>query len=377
MNNHYDIPTLPLPYDLESKAILKQVNESNKKVAELKGIAKTIPNENILISCLTLQEAKDSSAVENIVTTQDNLYKAGLVQSPNSLDAATKEVLLYREAIMEGFHTIKNKHVLSNGTIKAVQQKLIGNNQGFRTTPGTKLISSIDGSTVYTPPQDIDEINREMDNLERFINDESLSDLDPLVKMAVIHHQFESIHPFGDGNGRTGRILNILYLVYAKVIDLPILYLSRYITHNKAEYYRLIQNIRDKNVDNLKEWQDWIMFILKGVKVTSDFTIDLVKGISSLMASYKVKLREKFGSKYSHEMLNNLFFHPYTKIGFLQNDLSISRDTASKYLNEIANLGLITKVKMGRENYYVNTQLADLFVTKGQYSDDSETIITR
>ena len=226
----YKIPELPLPYDLETKEVLKQVNRATRKLAELKGVAQTIPNERILISSLTLQEAKDSSAVENIVTTQDDLYRAGLDINYQFINAATKEVLFYREAINKGFRMVRNKSLLTLNDIKHVQEILEQNSAGFRTTPGTQLKRESDGTVIYTPPQDGLEIVRYMANLEQFINDNQMSQLDPLIKMAIIHHQFESIHPFYDGNGRTGRIINILYLVITGLLDLPILYLSRYIT---------------------------------------------------------------------------------------------------------------------------------------------------
>ena len=363
----YSIPSLPLPYDLETKEVLKQLNRANRKLAELKGVAQTIPNERILISSLTLQEAKDSSEVENIVTTQDNLYRAGLDPSHQFINAATKEVLFYREAINEGFRMVRNKDILTLNDIKHVQEILEQNTAGFRTTPGTQLKRENDGAVIYTPPQDGMAIIRYMSNLEQFINDDHLSQLDPLIKMAIIHHQFESIHPFYDGNGRTGRIINILYLVITGLLDLPILYLSRYITHNKGEYYRLIQAIRDKNTDNAAEWEAWILFMLKGVEVTAEDTISLVKNIGRLMAEYKNIIRPDFGSKYNHELLNGLFYHPYTKIDHVVANMQVSRQTASKYLDRIVALGLLKKEKMGKENYYINTRLMNLFIKFGQY----------
>ena len=321
------IPTLPLPYDLETVAVLKQLNKANKKLAELKGIARTIPNENILISMLALQEARDSSAVENIVTTQDDLYQAGVSDNIRIINPATKEVLRYREAIFEGFEMVRKNKILSNNVIKKVQEKVKQNNAGFLVSPSKALVNQSDGRVIYTPPQDIDEVNDKMSNLEAFINNQELSSLDPLIKMAIIHHQFESIHPFGDGNGRTGRIVNILYLVITDLLDLPILYLSRYITHHKGEYYHLIQAIRDKNTDNAKEWVEWILFILKGVEETAGNTIELVKGISHLMAEYKNVLRPIFDKAYKHELINNLFFHPYTKIEYMQHDMMVQRKT--------------------------------------------------
>lgn len=363
----YSIPSLPLPYDLETKEVLKQLNRANRKLAELKGVAQTIPNERILISSLTLQEAKDSSEVENIVTTQDDLYRAGLDPSHQFINAATKEVLFYREAINEGFRMVRNKDILTLNDIKHVQEILEQNTAGFRTTPGTQLKRENDGAVIYTPPQDGMAIVRYMSNLEQFINDDHLSQLDPLIKMAIIHHQFESIHPFYDGNGRTGRIINILYLVITGLLDLPILYLSRYITHNKGEYYRLIQAIRDKNTDNAAEWEAWILFMLKGVEVTAEDTISLVKNIGRLMAEYKNVIRPDFGSKYNHELLNGLFYHPYTKIDHVVANMQVSRQTASKYLDRIVTLGLLKKEKMGKENYYINTRLMNLFIEFGQY----------
>ena len=372
MEKEYVIPTLPLPFDLETKEVLRQVNRANRKLAELKGVAQTIPNERILISSLTLQEAKDSSAVENIVTTQDDLYRAGLDFGYQSINSATKEVLFYREAINEGFRMVRNKKILTLNDIKRIQQILEQNTAGFRTTPGTQLKRSRDGAIVYTPPQDGVSIEKYMANLEQFINDESLSPLDPLIRMAVIHHQFESIHPFYDGNGRTGRIINILYLVITGLLDLPILYLSRYVTRNKGEYYRLIQAIRNKNTDNAKEWEEWILFMLKGVETTAEDTISLVKQMGELMAEYKQIIRPVFGRKYNHELLNGLFYHPYTKIGHVENNMQVSRQTASKYLDKIVSLGLLQKKKFGKENYYINTRLRNMFIEFGRYEMRSD-----
>ena len=355
----YTIPMLPLNHDLETIEVMRQLNRTNRKLAELRGVAQTIPNESILINTLALQEAKDSSEVENIITTQDELFKADLDVNQGITRASEKEVMNYREALLAGFNEVKRNRILSLNTIKNIQGHLEHNNAGFRSVPGTSLKRG-DGVIVYTPPQDSIEITRLMNNLEQFINDETLCELDPLIKMAIIHHQFESIHPFYDGNGRTGRIVLILYLVTADLLDLPVLYLSRFITHNKAEYYRLLQAIRDKEGDNCKEWTEWILFVLKGVERTATETISLVKGISRLMAEYKNILRPLFGKQYKHELLNNLFFHPYTKIEFVERDMMVQRKTASKYLDMIVGTGLLQKVKMGTSNYYVNLKLMEL-----------------
>lgn len=365
----YNIPTLPLAFDVETKEILKQLSKSRSALAELKGFARIIPNEVILISTLTLQEAKDSSVVENIVTTHDELYKADLNAKDYIVSASTKEVLNYREAIQVGFRLVKEKGLLTNSVLKQIQERLEGNKAGFRTTPGTSLKDGQD-NIIYVPPQDADTINNLMVNLERFINDEEMADLDPLIKIAIIHHQFESIHPFYNGNGRTGRILIILYLVANGLLDLPILYLSRYITHNKGEYYGLLQAIRDKT-DNVEEWRNWILFILKGIEETSLNTIRMIKAIDGLMREYKSVLRPKFGKQYKHELLNNLFFHPYTKIEFIQRDMQVARNTASKYLDMIVETGLVEKMKVGKTNYYFNTKLIDLFLNHNSAETDS------
>lgn len=374
MNTRYDIPTLPLSYDLETKEILKQLNQANRRLAELKGVALTILNENILISTLTLQEAKDSSEVENIVTTQDDLYQSAAASlSELAVNAATKEVLNYREALEHGFRLVKNKGILTSSVIKEIQRLLEHNSAGFRSVPGTAL-KRTDGVVIYTPPQDKQTIMELMYNLERFINDDSLNDIDPLIKLAIIHHQFESIHPFYDGNGRTGRIICVLYLVLTGRLDLPILYLSRYITHNKGEYYRLIQAIRDKNNNNASEWEAWILFMLKGIEETAIETTRLVKGISKLMADFKSILKPKFGKLYRHELLNNLFFHPYTKVEFLEKELGISRPTATRYLNGLVETGVIDKIKIGRTHYYMNIPLMQLFMNVSDIKPSDNTL---
>ena len=371
MSIEYNIPKLPLDFDFETKAIMRQLTKSNRRLAELKGVALTIPNENILLSSLVLQEALDSSAVENIVTTSDELYRAELDIKGGLTNAATKEVLNYREAMQVGFDMVRRNRLLTLNDIKQIQKTLEHNNAGFRTVPGTKLKSS-KGEVVYIPPQSGEDVARYMSNLEQYINDPEIHDIDPLIKMAIIHHQFESIHPLYDGNGRTGRILAILYLVVNDLLDLPILYLSRYITHNKGEYYRLIQRIRDNAPDNAEDWEKWILFILKGVEETAIETIRLVKSISALMAKYKNILKPLFGKQYKHELLNNLFFHPYTKIEFMERDMSVQRKTAAKYLDTIVSeTGLLQKQKLGRSNYYINTELMELFIFRAENTDSN------
>lgn len=352
----FTLKPLPVDLDLETKAVLRKTASAHRYLAELKGRVATIPNESILISTLTLQEAKDSSEIENIITTHDDLYKSALfadfIKSP-----AAKEVGNYAGALQKGFAQVRQSHLLTINQILEIHQELEQNDAGIRKLPGTELKNEQTGATVYTPPQDYDEIRRLLSNLEQFINDEELAELDPLVKMAVIHYQFESIHPFYDGNGRTGRIINILYLVAKGLLDIPVLYLSRYIIRNKAEYYRLLQEVRDNGA-----WEQWLLYMLNGVETTARQTIWIIQAIKKIMMEYKHRIRTELPKIYSQDLLNNLFRHPYTKIEYVQNDLRVSRLTATKYLAQLTERGLLTKAKIGRYNYYINDPLMELFM---------------
>jgi Fic family protein len=354
------IPLLPLHLELETKPILKKTASARSALAELKGAASGIPNENILISTLSLQEAKDSSAIENIITTHDELYRADTLAKQFTSTAA-KEVYSYAEALRKGFDIVKEVGMLTNNHIIQIQSIIEENSAGFRKLPGTALKNEQTGETVYTPPQHQDEIVELMDNLERFINDDSVSDWDPLVKMAVIHHQFESIHPFYDGNGRTGRIVNILYLVNKGLLHIPILYLSRFINQNKAEYYRLLQKVRTDDA-----WDEWVLYMLECVEQTSNQTIRQIHGIKNLMLQHKHKLRTELPNIYSQDLLNNIFRYPYTKIEFVVNDLGVGRITATKYLDELSRINILHKQKIGRENYYINKDLFNLLANVSQ-----------
>ena len=345
---------LPLDIDLETKRVLKSLPSAHAALAELKGVAASIPNQIILLNTLGLQEAKDSSAIENIITTHDELYKSELnIEHLGSLNA--KEVQNYIAALKAGYDLCKETGVLTNKTILKVQEVLEKNVAGFRKLPGTTLKNSATGEVVYTPPQSFAEINMLMSNFELFINDDELCNYDPLVKLAIIHFQFESIHPFYDGNGRTGRIINILYLIQQKLLDVPILYLSNYFIRNKSEYYRLLQSVRES--DN---WEEWILFVVKAIEHTSKDTINLILLIKSLMQQFKHKLRDNY-KFYSQDLLNTLFQHPYTKIEFLMRNLDVSRITAANYLNKLADDGMLTKEKIGKNNFYVNQELFEIF----------------
>ncbi len=348
------------PTRWETVPILKKTAVASRHLAELKGISATVPNPAILINCLAMQEAKDSSAIENIITTHDELYKGTLFPG-TALNNSTKEVRDYVQALRKGYDLVRKRPLITANDLKEVQQSLEGNSAGFRRLPGTELKNNRN-ETVYVPPQEPAEIVRLMRDLEMFINDDSMLETDPLVKMAILHHQFESIHPFYDGNGRTGRILNVLYLVQKELLDFPVLYLSRYIVQTKGEYYRLLQNVRETG-----EWEEWTLYILDAVAVTAQQTIGTITEIQAALQDYKRRIRAKHRF-YSQDLINSLFMYPYTKIEFVEEDLNISRPTATRYLELLSDDGFLEKQRVGRSNYYVNTALYAI-LTQGE--DDS------
>ncbi len=298
---------LDLREKFETKRVLKMLNEASRNLGELKGISKTIPNEEVLSNFLPIQEAVASSRIENIITTVEEVYKSNVDNGKISLP--TKEVQNYAQALKQGFKQVKERKLLTNNMIINIQGILKqDNNASFRKQKVD--LKSNRGEIIYTPPQKADEVQFLMADLEKFINDGSLSDLDPLIKMAIIHHQFETIHPFLDGNGRTGRIINILYLCLKELLDLSILYLSRYIVEQKETYYDLLQIVREKA--NGEVWEDWIIFILKGVGICSIETNFLINQIVDLMRNYKSKIRVKYPNIYSQDLINALFKYPYT-----------------------------------------------------------------
>lgn len=270
----------------------------------------------------------------------------------------------YAAALKNGYEKVKKTGLLINNHILEIQQTLDTSRAGYRKLPGTVLKNQQTGEIVYSPPQDESQIQSLMKNLEQFINDDNLSNIDPLIKMGVIHHQFESIHPFYDGNGRAGRIINILYLVKQGLLDTPVLYLSRYINQNKNEYYRLLQAVRDQQA-----WEEWILYMLEGIEQTSRQTVHLIIEMRDLMQHHKHKLRSELPKVYSQDLLNNIFRHPYTKIEFVMQELQIHRNTAVKYLDELVRIGLLTKQKYGKDNYYFNSALFDLLVNAGRNSE--------
>lgn len=362
----------PLPplYFKETTTILKKLALANRQLAELKGIAVSIPNQSILIDTLALQEAKYSSAIENIITTQDAMYKQQLLGDVVS-DPAAKEVSQYSDALKFGFDLVKQNHLLTINHILEIHARLVPASQGIRKLPGTQLINPATREVVYTPPQDYETVRQLMDNLVKYLNEPEMHKIDPLIKMAIIHYQFESIHPFYDGNGRVGRIINVLYLVLSDLLRLPILYLSRYIIRNKNEYYTLLRTLPQTG-----NWEPWILYILDAVEQTSKETIILINEIRELMLQYKHGIREKLPKIYSQDLINDLFRHPYTKIEFLMRDLKVTRKTASKYLRALTDADFLRKAKIGTTNYYINVPLFNLFAKDSHASQNSDEVET-
>lgn len=341
------------PRSLETVPILKSLSAASRQLAELKGLAATIPRPEILINTLVLQEAKDSSAIESIVTTHDELYRDDLFPDEMA-NAAAKEVLRYREALKVGHDLVRSTGLLTCNHILAIQKELERNDAGFRRLPGTTLQDGF-GKVVYTPPQNSQEVLALMADLEKAINEPELLPVDPLIKMAVIHHRFETIHPFYDGNGRTGRIINVLYLVKEGLLDIPILYLSRYIVTHKADYYRLLQAVRETG-----EWADWVVYMLTAVEQTAAQSCQTVNAIKEALLDCKHRIRAKRPRIYSQDLINSLFNHPYTRIAFIERDLQVTRLTATKYLDQLAEDGVLSKQKVGRNNYYINAALMEI-----------------
>lgn len=337
--------------DIETKAVLKKLIVAHQALAELKATAEAMPDQNIFISTLSLQEAKDSSAIENIITTQDELYQSDGHEERYQTPAA-KEVHHYAHALLTAYKRVQATGLITVRDILDVQSIIEKNRAGYRKLPGTELKNQATGATVYTPPQHPDDISCLMGNLEEFLNRNELADWDSLTKMALIHHQFESIHPFYDGNGRTGRVLNILYLVKEGLLGSPVLYLSRYVYRTKGDYYRLLQAVRDT-----RNWEPWLLYMIEGVEKTARQTTALIHAISALMQEFTLKIKNEYPKMYSLDLVNTIFRHPYAKIDFLVRDLSVTRKTASKYLDDLVRSTLLSKHKIGKENFYLNDAL--------------------
>ncbi|MBK7410253.1 MAG: Fic family protein [Saprospirales bacterium] len=349
-----ELPPLPPAINLETGAILKKALTASRTLAELKGLYETLPDPRLLINTVALQESRDSSAIENIVTTQDELYRA-LLEEQAALSGA-KEVIRYREAAYAGWEYMRQQQGLLtlNGIIR-VMQRIKETQAGIRQQPGTVLKNAVTGSVVFTPPCCEDVILQKLGNLERFINEPEQSDLDPLIKMALIHYQFETIHPFADGNGRTGRILNVLYLVQQGLLPLPALYLSAYIVQYKQDYYRLLREVTEKN-----NWEEWVLFMLTAVEETAMLTIQKIRAILQLKASLSPLVIAEIGSLNGSAVLDLLFTLPYVKIDTLVNQEIAHRQTASTYLRKLVDAEVLYTEKRGRVTYFVNYRLMEI-----------------
>jgi Fic family protein len=341
-----DLPDLPPKKEIETKPILKMAIRANKALAELRVSGHLIPNQAILIQALGLSEAKLSSEIENIVTTNDELYRA-FVEAEKKVDPQTKEVLFYKDALWYGYNAlIQKKRLLTVPLFIELVQILRNTTEGIRTLPGTKLVNSKQ-EINYTPPEGVELIKNKLSNLEKFIYEED--SYDPLIKMAILHYQFEAIHPFSDGNGRTGRILNILFLIEKKLLDIPVLYLSRYIISNKLAYYNGLQRVTEENA-----WEAWILYVLQGLEETAIATRERILAIHALTLEVREKVRVQLPKIYSKDLIELIFRTPYCKIKFLEDSGIAKRETASIYLKKLESIGILRSIKIGREVYYVN-----------------------
>ncbi len=348
-----ELPRLPPSAEFETKPVLRKAIGAGRALAELKGLGQTIPDQAVLVNSLVLQEAKASSEIENIVTTNDALFRA-FTATTGSVDAATKEVLRYREALWRGYIRLGERRVLSTNLFVELVQTITNTDAGVRNVPGTAIVNPVTGETVYTPPEGERVIRDMLRELEEFIHDSS--DLDPLIKMALVHYQFEAIHPFFDGNGRTGRIVNILFLLLNGLLDQPVLYLSRFIIQHRSDYYAALRAVTEDDA-----WEDWILYMLTAVEETADFTRQRVCAIRDLMhETIEQARRDLPPNVYSKDLIGLLFRQPYCKIAFLVEEGIASRNIASNYLGELVKAGYLKKQKHGREFIYLNTALYDL-----------------
>ena len=345
-----DLPSLPPKVELETPRILKKTISAGRMLAELKGLGQTIPDQAMLINTVVLQEAKASSEIENIFTTNDTLFKASSAGTVN-VDPATKEVLLYRHALWEGFNGLKKRPMLTTNLFIKIVQTLKKNSAGIRNVPGTVISNVRSSEVIFTPPVGEAVIRKKLQELEKFIHADDT--LDPLVRLSLIHYQFEAIHPFFDGNGRTGRIINILYLVMKELLDLPVLYLSKYIIENKGEYYRLLRDVTER-----RAWEPWILYMLDAVESTASFTRKRIFDIRELLESALLVAKKKLPARvYSKELIELVFRQPYTKVQFLVDTGIAERKTAADYLRALEEAGILKSQKMGRENLYLNMKL--------------------
>lgn len=352
---HNQLPILPPGHDLESKAVLRACITARAALAELKQAAELIPNQTMLINTIPLLEAKDSSEIENIVTTTDQLFQH--VEGGGQADHATKEALRYRTALHHGYQSLRSRP-LCTATAVEICRTLKGADMDIRRTPGTQLANDRTGEVIYTPPDGEDRLRTLLANWERFLHNET--ELDPLIRMAVGHYQFEAIHPFTDGNGRTGRVINILYLIHEQLLNLPILYLSRHIIANKADYYRLLLDVTREEA-----WEPWVLFMLKAVEETSRWTTAKIAAIRHLAEHTTEHIRTRLPKIYSRELVDVIFEQPYCRIGNLVDKQIGQRQAASRYLKELVALGVLREMAYGKEKLFIHPKLMHLLSRDG------------
>ncbi len=347
-----DLPLLPPRTDVETKAVLRQCIPARAALARLKQAAELIPNQAVLINSLPVLEARASSEIENIVTTTDRLFQFQHSTEGQEADPATKEALRYRGALMHGFRTLA-QHPVNTRTAEEICSAITGTTVRVRRVRGTALASSQTGRVTYTPPEGEDTLRAMLANRERFLHE--TVELDPLIRMAVAHYQFEAIHPFSDGNGRTGRVLNSLFLIQSDLLSLPILYLSRHIIAHKADYYRLLLAVTERG-----EWEAWLLFLLKGVEETADWTTGKIAAIRALEEHTVAYVRKAAPKLYTRELVDALFELPYCRIKNLTQRGVGTRQTASRYLQSLAQLGVLEARAVGREKLFIHPKLLKL-----------------
>lgn len=343
------LPLLPPRVDLETRKVLKECISARVALAELKQAAELIPNQGVLINTLPLLEAQASSEIENIITTTDRLFQYR--DADNAADASTKEALRYSRALLEGYKSLRDRPLVTR-TAEEICSLIKGQVMGVRKVPGTALARA-NGEIVYTPPVGEDLLRSMLANRERFLHE--ATEIDPLIRMAVAHYQFEAIHPFSDGNGRTGRVLNSLYFIREGLLSLPILYLSRYIIHNKGDYYRLLREVTETD-----EWETWLIFMLKGVAETARWTVAKIAAIRKLQTHTVTHVRQFAPKSYSHELVNLIFELPYCRIQNLTEKGIAGRQTASVYLKELVKVGVLNEKAVGREKLFIHPKLMQL-----------------
>lgn len=346
-----DLLPLPPPGELETKSVLKRCVTARAAVAELRRAGELIPDQSVLINTIPLLEAKDSSEIENIVTTNDALFREASHRD-DAADPATKEALRYRSALFEAYEGLKTRPLTKRTAIE-VCSHIKGTEIEVRKTPGTQLKNNLTGEIIYTPPVGQQRLYDLLSNWEAFANQQD--DLDPLVRMAVLHYQFEAIHPFPDGNGRTGRILNILVLIQAGLLDIPTLYLSRHIVRTKAEYYHRLQAVTQR-----QDWEAWLIYMLTAVEITATWTNARIRAIRDLMAETTRYVKEAAPGIYSHELIEVIFAMPYTRISTLVDRGIAKRVSASRYLKQLADIGLLVEEKRGRDKVFIHHKYMDL-----------------